>query len=138
MDSEIAKESFPLLELPPEIRDMIYEHVLFASAHTTDICQCQVCLNVSTSIHTNILLASRQVFKEARNVIIGAHLVQVVTHGGKLQDLRTRAATEDRIPMFHTRYRHFCLLKHISKLLSPYSLTIANLWVNHKIANKHC
>ncbi|KAI7779785.1 hypothetical protein LA080_000382 [Diaporthe eres] len=113
MDSQIAKESFPLLDLPPEVRDMIYERVLFASAHTTDICQCQVCLDVGTPFHTNILLTSRQVFQEARNVLIGAQLVQVVTHGSKLQDLRTGAAMEDGIPMFHTRYRHFCLLKHI-------------------------
>lgn len=104
---------------------MVYEHVLFASTRTTDISQRQASLDVGTPIHTNILLTSRQVFQEARNVIIGAQLVQVITRGGKLQDLRTRAAMEDGIPMFHTRYRHFCLLKHISKLLSPYHRIIS-------------
>ncbi|KAG6363961.1 hypothetical protein INS49_009064 [Diaporthe citri] len=115
MDSETAKQSFRLLELPPEIRDMVYVHVLFASAHTTDISQRKASLDidVGTPIHTNILLTSRHVFQEARNVIIGAQLVQVITCGGKHQDLRTGAAMEDRIPTFHTRYRHFCLLKHI-------------------------
>lgn len=126
MDSETTEEFFPLLELPLEIRDMVYEHVLFASAHTTDISPRRAIVDVGTPIHTNILLTSRQVFQEARNVIIGAQLVHVTTHGGKLEDLRTRAAMEDGIPMFHTKYRHFCLLKHFSKLLSSYSLAVSS------------
>lgn len=117
MDSETGKEVFPLLNLPAEIRDMIYEHVLFASAHITDITQRQASVKKGIQIHTNILLASRQVFQEAQNALLRVQLVQVISHGAKLQDLQQRAAVEDGIPLFHPRFKRFCLLKHISRLL---------------------
>lgn len=120
MDSEVTENLFPLLSLPAEIRDMVYEHVLFASACTTNVPQRQANLEKGVEIHTNILFTNHQVFQEARNVIIGAQLVQVISQGGKLQKLRQGATVEDGIPLFHTRYRLFCLLKHVSKFLWPF------------------
>lgn len=81
---------------------MVYEQVLFASAR-------------GIKIHTNILLTSRQVFEEARNVIIGAQLVQVITRGQTPLLWKIAAFLEDGIPLFHSRYRKFCLLKHRSE-----------------------
>jgi hypothetical protein len=115
MDSRISSTSFPLLDLPGELRDLVYEHALFASAWTTDTSQRRENLKNGVQIHTNILLTSRQVFEEARNVMIDAQLVKVSIRGGKPQSLRSAAAIEDGIPMFHTRYTKFCLLKHRSE-----------------------
>lgn len=115
MDSRIPQKTFPLLDLPGELRDMIYEQVLFASAVTTDISQRRANLEKGVQIHTNILLISRQVFEEARNVMIGTQLVQVITRGGVPENWRIAAAIEDGIPLFHPRYRKFCLLKHRSE-----------------------
>lgn len=115
MDSRASERPFPLLDLPGELRDLVYEQVLFASAWTTDTSQRRENLKKGVSIHTNILLTSRQVFEEAQNVIIGAQLVKVCIRGGKPQSLQSVAAIEDGIPMFHTRYRKFCLLKHNSE-----------------------
>lgn len=109
MDSTISHTTFPLLELPGELRDMVYEQVLFASTVG------DFGITLGVKIHTNILLTSRQVFEEARNAIIRAQLVQVIGHGQIPLDWMIAAFREDRIPLFQPRYRKFCLLRHRSE-----------------------
>lgn len=118
MESATNKECFRLLDLPAEIRDMIYEHILFGSAHDTDASQREASLDSGIEIQTNILLTSRQVFREARNTIFRAQTVQITSHGGKLQEMRRRAVVEDGVPLYHPKYKLFCLMKHISKFYS--------------------
>lgn len=117
MDSTVPERQFPLLELPLEIREDVYKHVLFASAWTDNIQQRKENLKTGVQIHTNILLTSRQVFEEARNVIIGTQLVQVRVRGSIPSYLKCAAIVEDGIPMFHRRYEMFCLLAHNSEWL---------------------
>lgn len=133
MDSATDKECFRLLDLPAEIRDMIYEHLLFGSAHDTDASQREASLNDGIEIQTNILLTSRQVFREARNTIFRAQMVEITSHGGKLEEMRRRAVMEDGIPLYHPKYKHFCLLEHISKLCLLHSPHSSSLWLKCKL-----
>ncbi|KAG8158029.1 hypothetical protein KVR01_012301 [Diaporthe batatas] len=139
--SKVTKDPFPLLELPIEIRNIVYEYVLFEPGRVDrrDVEQRLVDIygdgieiptgmilgsrelldqhlvdihGYGIKIPTNILLASRQLFEEARNVLIGAQLVKVNTYGWKNEALRLEAARNDKIPMFHKMYGEFCLLEH--------------------------
>lgn len=127
MDSATNKECFRLLDLPAEIRDMIYEHVLFGSAHDTDASQRAASLDDGIEIQTNILLTSRQVRREARNTIFRAQMVEITSHGGKLEEMCRRAVVEDGIPLYHPKDKYFCLLKHTSKFCLPRTLHLSSL-----------
>lgn len=94
---------------------MVYEHVLFASACTEDVLERLKTLGSGFQIHTKILLASRQLFEEARNVLIDAQLVLVDVRGWKPTSLVFAAVIKDGIPLFHPRYSAFCLLEHNSE-----------------------
>jgi hypothetical protein len=115
MDSTVLIKPFPLMDFPGEIRDMVYEHVLFASADTNDSDQRETNLGYGSEINTNIFLTNRKVFEEARNVLIDAGLVHVSFCGAKLESLLHGAILEDKIQVFHWRYRGFCLMKHQSE-----------------------
>ncbi|KAJ0115570.1 hypothetical protein J7T55_010393 [Diaporthe amygdali] len=113
MGSETVHKPFRFLHLPAELRDMVYDHVLFAPSFPTNTIDNRLRnINVDAQIHTNILFANRQVFEEAKETILRAGLVFVVSRGFSPEFPRDTAVLVDQIPVFHRKYESLCFVTH--------------------------
>lgn len=99
---------------------MVYDHVLFAPSFPTNTIDKRLRnINVDAQIHTNILFANRQVFEEAKETILRAGLVLVVSRGFSPEFLCDTAALVDQIPVFNRKYESLCFVTHRGKFLRP-------------------
>ncbi|KAK2613200.1 hypothetical protein N8I77_000127 [Diaporthe amygdali] len=113
MGSETVHKPFRFLHLPAELRDMVYDHVLFAPSFPTNTIDKRLRnINVDAQIHTNILFANRQVFEEAKETILRAGLVLVVSRGFSPEFLRDTVVLVDQIPVLHRKYESLCFMTH--------------------------
>lgn len=132
--ASIAATNFPqFLKLPGELRNEVYEQVLFdfpapdmarlLHAHALGIQHRRGRPEPWSIIHgrinTNILLTNRGVFNEARYIIITrAQLVSIeYSHGLNLDYVHyvLRILRYTSIPILPTRYNNFCVMTHSGK-----------------------
>lgn len=121
MDPHSATAVAPLrlLDLPREVRDDIYEAVIF------DLSPPDMFMKIddpdSTQLRkmdTNILLTNRQMYWEARDVIIHrGQLIMVSTSFQDLKTIETCLMHTSGITPIDPIYRNLCIMSHHSRYL---------------------
>lgn len=105
-----AVNPFRLLDLPREVRDDIYEAAIF-DLSPPDMFWGQGDRDLR-KMDTNVLLTSRQVYWEARDVIV--HRAQLILVSVKHWDVEILRNTLTGITGIDPVYRNLCIMSHRS------------------------